>query len=119
MWIGCEDCFGVYSQEVKFRLIDDNSIWAFAGVYGPNHARDRRILWDELAGLMSWWNLPWCIGGDFIVTRFPSERSEVACRLAMSDFSDFLHEQGLLDLPLAGGSFYLVSCSRSSKVVKD
>jgi hypothetical protein len=68
---------------------------------------------------MSWWNLPWCIGGDFIVTRFPSERSKVACRLAMLDFSDFLHEQGLLDLPLAGGSFYLVSCSRSSKVVKD
>jgi hypothetical protein len=31
MWIGCEDCFEVYSQEVKFRLIDDNSIWAFAG----------------------------------------------------------------------------------------
>jgi hypothetical protein len=43
--------------------------------------------------------------GDFNVTRFPSERSGVACRLAMSDFSDFLHEQGLLDLPLAGGLF--------------
>jgi hypothetical protein len=48
-----EDCYGVYSLAVKFRLIEDNSIWAFAGVYGPNHARDRRILWDELAGLMS------------------------------------------------------------------
>jgi hypothetical protein len=100
-----EDCFGVYSLAVKFRLIEDNSIWAFAGVYGPNYARDRRILWDELAGLMSWWNMPWCIGGDFNVTRFPSERSGVACRLAMSDFSDFLQEQGLLDLPLAGGLF--------------
>jgi hypothetical protein len=100
-----EDCYGVYSLAVKFRLIEDNSIWAFAGVYGPNHARDRRILWDELAGMMSWWNMLWCIGGDFNVTRFPSERSGAACRLAMADFSDFLHEQGLLDLPLAGGFF--------------
>jgi hypothetical protein len=58
-----EDCFGVYSLAVKTRSIVDNSIWAFAGVYGPNHARDRRILWEELAGLMSWWNMPWCIGG--------------------------------------------------------
>jgi hypothetical protein len=100
-----EDCCGVYSLVVKFRFIEDNSLWAFAGVYGPNLARDRRILWDELAGLMSWWIMPWCIGGDFNVTRFPSERSGVACRLAMSDFSAFLHEQGLLDLPLAGGLF--------------
>ena len=52
-----EDCFGVYSLAVKFRLIKDNSIWAFAGVYGPKHARDKRILWDELASLMSWWNI--------------------------------------------------------------
>jgi hypothetical protein len=44
-------------------------------------------------------------GGDFNVTRFPSERSGVACRLAMSDFFAFLHEQGLLDLPLARGLF--------------
>jgi hypothetical protein len=100
-----EDCFGVYSQAVKFRLVEDNSIWAFVGVYGPNHARDRRILWDGLAGLMSWWKMSWCIEEDFNVTRFPSERSEVTCRLAMSDFFYFLHEQGLLDLPLVEGLF--------------
>ena len=48
-----ENCVGVYSLVVKFRSIEDDSIWAFAGVYGLNHARDRRILWEELAGLMS------------------------------------------------------------------
>jgi len=42
---------------------------------GPNSGNDRRLLWDELAGIISWWNMPWCIGGDFNVTRFPSERS--------------------------------------------
>ena len=58
-----EDCIGVYSLAMKFRSIEDNSIWAVAGVYGPNNVRDRRTLWEELAGLMSWWYLPWCIGG--------------------------------------------------------
>jgi hypothetical protein len=58
-----EECIGVYSLAVKFKSIEDDSIWAFAEVYGPNNAKDRRTLWDELAGLMSWWNLPWCIGG--------------------------------------------------------
>jgi hypothetical protein len=84
---------------VKFRLIEDNSIWAFAGVYG------RIMLEIEKSCGMSWWNMPWCIGGDFDVSHFPIKRSRVACRLAMSGFFDFLHEQGLLDLPFAGGLF--------------
>jgi hypothetical protein len=47
-----------------------------------------------------------CIGGDFNVTRFPSERLGEArlCR-ALVEFSDFVFEQGLMELPLAGGTF--------------
>jgi hypothetical protein len=44
-------------------------------VYGPNDDGERRVLWNEMAGLMSWWDRPWCFGGDFNVVRFPSERS--------------------------------------------
>jgi hypothetical protein len=33
------------------------------GIYGLNDDVDRKELWDELAGLMSWWEIPWCIGG--------------------------------------------------------
>jgi hypothetical protein len=68
-------CVGAYTLAVSFRNVVDLSVWAFAGVYGLNRERDRRLLWDELAGILSWWNLPWCIGGDFNVTWFPSERS--------------------------------------------
>jgi hypothetical protein len=44
-------------------------------VYGPNDDGERRVLWNEMAGLMSWWDRLWCFGGDFNVVRFPSERS--------------------------------------------
>jgi hypothetical protein len=88
----------------SFKNVLDDFEWAFAGVYGPNGDFDRHRLWDELAGLMSWWDLPWCIGGDFNVIRFPSERSGGRrINAAMREFSDFIFEKGLMDLPLTGG----------------
>uniref|UniRef100_A0A2N9E3N6 Endonuclease/exonuclease/phosphatase domain-containing protein n=1 Tax=Fagus sylvatica TaxID=28930 RepID=A0A2N9E3N6_FAGSY len=78
------------------------------GVYGPNIDRERGFFWDELARIVSWWEAPWCIGGDFNVVRFPSEKSGVAAFTAsMHDFSDFIGEFGLLDTPLEGGRFTL------------
>jgi len=29
------------------------------------------LLWDELAGLLSWWNLPWCIGAILMLPGSP------------------------------------------------
>jgi len=89
-----------------FRSVDDDFSWAFAGIYGPNIDALRSSFWDELAGLSSWWELPWCIGGDFNVTRFLVERSrDVRLNAAMMEFSNFISVQGLMDLPLAEGSF--------------
>jgi len=56
-----------FSLSVSFKNVKDQFYWAFASVYGPNANCDRRLLWDELAGLLSRWALPWCIGGDFNV----------------------------------------------------
>jgi hypothetical protein len=48
-----------------------------------------------LDSLPSWWNLPWCVGSDFNVTGFPSERLEEArLSLAMLEFFDFIFVQG-------------------------
>jgi hypothetical protein len=94
-------CVGECSVAVTFRNVEDHLTWAFAGVYDPNFDGDRRFLWDKLAGLLSWWNLPWCIGGDFNVTIFPNERSgEARLCLAMVEFFDFISEQGLMDLSI-------------------
>jgi hypothetical protein len=40
---------------------------------------------------MSWWELSWCIGGDFNVVQYPSERSgDSEQSPVMSDFSEFI-----------------------------
>jgi hypothetical protein len=62
-------------------------------VCGPNFDRDRRLLWDELAGVLSLWDVPWCVGGDFNVTRFPSERLGTASLdSAMMELSEFISD---------------------------
>ena len=47
--------------------------------------------------------MPWCIGGDFNVMRFPSERHGAdSFSSAMLDFSNFISKHNLIDLPLEG-----------------
>ena len=46
------------------------------------------------------------MGGDFNVVRFPSERlGSNSFTIAMREFSNFISEHGLIDLPLKGGTF--------------
>jgi hypothetical protein len=95
---------GDYVVACMFKNVVDGFEWAFARVYGPNDNSDRRWLWDEMAGLLSFWELPWVLGGDFNVIRFPSERSGGRrISSAMREFSDFIFERGLMDLPLSRG----------------
>ncbi|KAG6633159.1 hypothetical protein CIPAW_12G029100 [Carya illinoinensis] len=100
-----EDFMGRYTVACSFKCVSNKFLWAFAGVYGPNPDTDRRLLWEELAGIHSWWEVPLCIGGDFNVVRFPSE--VFGCRrlrLAMEEFSECVFDLNLVDLPLAGGA---------------
>ncbi|XP_075095147.1 uncharacterized protein LOC142173453 [Nicotiana tabacum] len=49
---------------------------------------------------------PWAICGDFNVTRFSSEKRNCLRRSrAMVEFSDFIDDMNLIDLPLEGGFF--------------
>jgi hypothetical protein len=75
-------------------------------VYGPNNDGERSVLWDEMVGLISWWEMPWCFGGDFNAVRFPSERlGDFEFSAAMEEISEFIFVQRLVDLPLQGGQF--------------
>ena len=63
-------------------------------------------MWDELVGIQQLWEVPWCYIGDFNIVRFPSERSgSLRLTLAMENFSKFIEELNLIDLPLEGGSY--------------
>jgi hypothetical protein len=33
----------------------------------------KRSLWEELVGLINWWDMAWCIEGDFSVTHYRSD----------------------------------------------
>ena len=109
-----EEAVGFFSISCRFKNVSDQFEWAFTGIYGPNLNRNRQFMWEELAGLNSWWNLPWCLGGDFNVIRFPSERLGAGrFTRCMYDFSDFISLHGLMDNPLEEG-FYTWSNSTSA-----
>jgi hypothetical protein len=67
-------CMGRFVVACLFRNVEDGLVWAFAGVYGLNRDQLCWRLWEELAGLISVWEVPWCIGGDFNVTLHFNER---------------------------------------------
>lgn len=97
-----EDYIGRYMVACSFKCVSDGFLWAFASVYGPNLDVDRRLLWDELAGVHSWWELPWCIGGGDV--RFQSESfGSRRLRPASLEFSECIFDLNLIDIPLAGG----------------
>jgi hypothetical protein len=108
---------GSYSIACSFRSVSDDFKWAFAGVYGPNVDNDRLVLWNELSGLMERWAVPWCIGGDFNATRFPSERlGNLRYAPSMEEFSRFIFDHGLMDIPLMGGQFTWSNGSSWSRI---
>jgi hypothetical protein len=110
-----EVCVGEYVVACSFRNVDNVSAWAFVGVYGPNIS----LYGGGIGWPFCWWDLTWCIGSDFNVTRFPCERLGIArFSLAMIEFSEFISEQGLMNLSLAGGSFMWSNNSSWSRLDK-
>ena len=51
-------CMGSFVVACSFKNVDDGLVWAFAGVYGPNRNTFRKLLWEELVGVMSIWDMP-------------------------------------------------------------
>jgi exonuclease III len=101
-----EDAVGQYLVSCKFKTIMDQREWMYTGVYGPNLDSEKQGLWDELARVKSWWDVPWCVGGDFNMVHFPVEKSHsTSFTQAMHDFTDFISAQELIDTPLIGGKF--------------
>jgi hypothetical protein len=86
--------------------VSDGLEWVGTGLYGSTNDESRHELWDELRNVRKKWGFPWCVIGDFNMIRFPSEQLG-GTRLTsyMMDFSDFIEESHLVDLPLGGGQY--------------
>ncbi|XP_028096534.1 serine/threonine-protein phosphatase PP1 isozyme 3-like [Camellia sinensis] len=70
-----EEEVGGFSVSCLFRCVEDDFRWAFTGVYGPVQHSEQGGFLEELESLAFRWDVPSCVGGDFNVIRWPSERS--------------------------------------------
>uniref|UniRef100_A0A2N9GTW6 Reverse transcriptase domain-containing protein n=1 Tax=Fagus sylvatica TaxID=28930 RepID=A0A2N9GTW6_FAGSY len=112
-----EEATGTYSISCRFREVASGFEWAFSGVYGPKRTVERSLMWEELASVTAWWEVPWCVGGDFNVARYPTERAGAAdISPSMREFSDFIFSMGLIDLPMEGGSFTWSNARSRSRI---
>ncbi|CAL9013315.1 unnamed protein product, partial [Prunus brigantina] len=96
---------GVFSVSIQ---VEENAgmSWWLSGIYGPCKQRDRRSFWEELADLSGLCGDNWCLGGDFNVVRFISEKSNGGRETAsMRDFNVFIQETRLRDPCLLNASF--------------
>ncbi|GKV03082.1 hypothetical protein SLEP1_g15450 [Rubroshorea leprosula] len=75
-------------------------------VYGPCDLVGRRQLWSELKTLVTKQKGNWCVMGDFNTTKNIQERVGCTSVLrSMRDFAKFIHESGLVDIPLIGRKY--------------
>lgn len=44
---------GLFSLSCKFKLVEEDLIWIFSGVYGPGKAANGEKLWLELSAIKS------------------------------------------------------------------
>ena len=112
-----KEAVGHFSVSYQFKNVGDQFEWAFIGVYGPNSNKKRKKMWEKLIGLISWWDLSWCLGGDFNIIHFPLERlGVVSYTRTMHGFSDFIPPHGLMDIPMKGGLYTWSNTSSTFRI---
>ena len=112
-----KEAIGYFSISYKFKNVGDQYEWAFIGIYGPNSNKKCQKMWEKLIWLISWRDLPWCLGGDFNIIRFPSKRlGVVSYTRAMHGFSDFISLHGLMDIPMKWDLYTWSNTSSTSRI---
>ncbi|GMI83778.1 hypothetical protein HRI_002047100 [Hibiscus trionum] len=85
------------------KILKINARVAVINVYAPNNQRERKDFWVLLSNLIASLQLPIVLAGDFNAVKSSDERFGMAEETgAMHDFSMFIRDNGLIDLPLHG-----------------
>ncbi|KAK1301703.1 hypothetical protein QJS10_CPB12g00664 [Acorus calamus] len=93
--------------------------WCCSNVYGPKDDAGRGTLWEELSAIRAHGNAPVAIMGDFNVIRRPGERNRTnQLSPAMTNFSYWIEEEGLVDLPIANQQFTWSNMREVSSLVR-
>ncbi|GKU93948.1 hypothetical protein SLEP1_g7497 [Rubroshorea leprosula] len=75
-------------------------------IYSPCQLMGKRILWDDLQGLINSKKGNWCLAGDFNAVRGIEERAgETGVNREMQEFDNFISNSALIDLPLLGRKY--------------
>ncbi|KAK1291915.1 hypothetical protein QJS10_CPB17g00785 [Acorus calamus] len=105
-WAITDQHIDLHSLSVLLLDTSTDKHWTISNVYGPHATGERKIMWEELSTVRATWNTPWCILGDFNITRFSEERNaDTGVTQDMERFSDWINLEGLLELPLANLAF--------------
>eukprot|EP00268_Persea_americana_P015739 TRINITY_DN17396_c0_g2_i1.p1 TRINITY_DN17396_c0_g2~~TRINITY_DN17396_c0_g2_i1.p1 ORF type:complete len:145 (-),score=23.46 TRINITY_DN17396_c0_g2_i1:183-617(-) len=88
------------SLAVKLKGVAGGLILAVSNVYGPNDDSQRSDFLKTIPDSKSLWSVPWCIGGDFNMVRFPYEKKGSRnLTYSTERFEDFINNNELIDLP--------------------
>ncbi|XP_022154822.1 uncharacterized protein LOC111021983 [Momordica charantia] len=103
----------VLLQETKLQQIDRiiiKSLWSSKDVgwacLNSKDYRNRKRLWSELRDISGFSEKFWCLGGDFNVSRWPSDKSSGGrITRSMRKFNCIIGELDLTEVPLSNGKF--------------
>nr|XP_025647281.1 uncharacterized protein LOC112742257 [Arachis hypogaea] len=102
-------------------LLQNNFNCAFILVYGA-HVRDEKlVVWEELSYIAGLCQVPCCFMGDFNeIVQVEERRGTDSLSLSVEDFKNWIHDMGLMDLPITDRKFTWFrgrSCSRIDKAL--
>ncbi|GMI90398.1 hypothetical protein HRI_002709100 [Hibiscus trionum] len=87
-------------------LVQGNGEIRFVNVYAPNDPNERKMVFDEISEALDGSNIPTIIGGDFNCVLKTEERcGGPSSNSHMKTLSEFQQRNGLIDLPMQGGSY--------------
>ncbi|XP_058103363.1 uncharacterized protein LOC131246914 [Magnolia sinica] len=97
---------GKFFVSVILQHISSRFTCCFSSIYGPSQDRDRKAFWEELSLSRQKFVGACCIAGDFDIVRNSQEKSHSRSNTpTMKQFSDWIKEEELVDLPILGARF--------------
>ncbi|XP_039018063.1 uncharacterized protein LOC120149294 [Hibiscus syriacus] len=91
---------------LKGRLLFNNMMTGLINVYGSNVQGERRDFFENLIAIISDWNIPVIVGGDFNVVRKDSERLGIQVQSVVTRiFEEFIAFCQLIEVPNTGSQF--------------